>query len=85
MHAAGIVPDHAADGASAVGSGIGTEGELVLLGGGAQMIEDYARLNAGNALVRIELHNLRHILREIKNDSDIAALTCERGPSAATE
>ena len=85
MHAAGVIPDHAADGASAVGSGIGTEGELVLLSGGAQMIEDYARLNAGNALMRIELHNLGHILREVQNHSDITALTCERGPAAATE
>src|SRR5207244_10263893 len=44
VDAAGVIADHAADGAVGVGGGVGAEGEGVLLRGVAQIVENYARL-----------------------------------------
>jgi hypothetical protein len=49
------------------------------------MIKDYTRFNPGDAAHGVDFENLRHVLREIENDSDVAALSGERGAAAASE
>ncbi len=83
MHAAGIVADHAAERATVVGCGIGREGEVVLLGCGAQSVEDNSGLDAGDAAVGVDLENGRHVFREVEDDGGVTALSGERGASAA--
>jgi len=48
MNAAGVVADHAAEGAAVVRGGIGREGEMVLFGGGAKSVEHDSGLDAGD-------------------------------------
>ena len=52
VHAAGVVADHAAEGAAVVGGGIGREGQVMLLGCGAEVVENHSGLNAGDAALR---------------------------------
>src|SRR5579864_3919408 len=51
----------------------------------AQIIEDYARLYSRNSPHRINLHNLGHVLAEIENHGDVAALSGERSAAATAE
>ena len=53
VHAAGVVADHATEGAAIVGGGVGSKGEVVLFGGGSEMIENDSGLYAGDAADRI--------------------------------
>lgn len=85
VHAAGIISDDAADRAAAVGSGIGTEGQVMFLCGAAQIIENDPGLHAGNASFGVELDDLRHVLRKVKHNRDITTLASEGGPSAAAK
>src|SRR6516225_9669242 len=54
MHAAGVVANHASQRAAAVTGGIGTVGQLVFLGGVAQVIENDSGLDSGDAALGIE-------------------------------
>src|SRR3984957_6152773 len=74
MHAAGVIADHAAQSAAVVTGGVGPEGEVMLLGGGAKIVENHAGLHASDAAGRVDLNNPRHIFREIEDDCYIAAL-----------
>ncbi len=85
MDAAGIVADHAADGAAVVSGGIGGEGEVMFFGSVAEMVEDDSGLHAGDAAGGIDLEDFRHVLGKIQNDGDVAALSGERGAAAAAE
>src|SRR5579864_4053119 len=85
MHAARVVANHSANGAAAVRRGIGAEGQVVPFGGAAQVVEDDSRLYTRNASLGIKLEYLRHILGEIEDDSDIAALACERCAPSTTK
>src|SRR5215468_297288 len=85
MHTARVVSDHAADGAAAVTRGIGSKCEFMFLGCGPEVVEDDSRLSACDAPPRIELDNLRHVLREVEDYSNIAALARKRCASASTE
>src|ERR1039458_6187786 len=85
VHAAGVVADHAPERAAVVGSGIGREGEVVLLGFGAKLIEDHARLDARDALCGIDFEDGRHVLRKVEHDGGVTTLSSERGASAACE
>ncbi|WGR97613.1 hypothetical protein MTX26_24865 [Bradyrhizobium sp. ISRA443] len=49
MHAAGVIADHAAERVVIVCRGIRPKGELVLFGGRAQVVENAARLDFGEA------------------------------------
>lgn len=49
------------------------------------MIQDDARLDAGDAACRIDLEDIGHVLRKIEDDRDVAALSGERGSSAAAK
>jgi len=51
----------------------------MLLGGFAHPIEDDARLDDGYLLLRVEGNEAAHVLREVEDDGDIAALTGETG------
>src|ERR1700736_212811 len=82
---AGIVSDHAAERAAVMGCGIGSEGEVVLFGGVAKVIEHHAGLHASDAASGIDLENTCHVLGEIQHDSDIAALPGERCAATAAE
>src|SRR5712671_4568741 len=61
------------------------EGQLIFFSGAAEMIEHYPGLNPGDAARRIDLQNPRHVFGEIQDDGDVAALSCERGSSAAAK
>ena len=85
VDAAGVVADHAADGAAVVAGGIGGEGEVMFFGGVAEVVEDDAGLHAGDAAGGIDLENARHVLGEVEDDGDVAALSGEGGAAAAAE
>src|ERR1700693_3287616 len=80
MCAARIVADHSADGAAIVRRWVWREGELMGLGPVAQGVQNNARLNACESLLGIELENLVHVLGEIQDDGDVAALSRQAGP-----
>ncbi len=85
MYAAGVVADHSADRAAVVRRGVGAEGEVVFLGGVAQVIEDDARPDPREALPGVHLGDVVHVLREVEHDGDVAALSGQGGPAAAGE
>ena len=85
MHAAGVVADHAAERAAVVRGGVGREGEMVLFGGGAEIVEHDSGLHAGDAAGGIDFENPRHVLGKIEDDGDVAALAGERRAAAAAE
>jgi hypothetical protein len=85
MHAAGVVADHAAEGAALVTGWVGAEGEVMFFGGVAKIVEDDSRLHARDAAGGIDFENPRHVPREIEDDGDIAALAGKRGASPAAE
>src|SRR5580704_16963574 len=57
----------------------------MLFGGVAQSIEHDSGLHASEAARGINLEDLRHVLRKIKDNGDVAALTGERCAAAAAE
>ena len=57
MHTAGVVADHAADGATVMARGIGPEGQMMFLGGVAEIVEHHAGLDPRNAPLRIDLQD----------------------------
>ena len=84
MDAAGVVAEHSAERAVAVGFRIGGEVQLVLFDRAvAQIVEDAARLNPRQLACRVDLQHVVHVLREVHHDRDVAALPGEAGPAAA--
>ncbi len=77
VNAAGVVADHAADGAAAVGGGIGREGEVEFFCGVADAVEDDAGLDVDGASDGVDGVHAVHVLREIEDDGGVAALTGE--------
>jgi hypothetical protein len=75
MHATRIVSDHPTESAAIMRGGIRTESEMVLFGGSAESIKDDSGLHAGDAAGGIDFKNPRHVLREIENYGDVAALS----------
>jgi hypothetical protein len=65
--------------------GVGRESKVVLFGGGSEMVEHHSGLYAGDAAGGINFENPRHVLREVEDDGDIAALPGERRATAAAE
>src|SRR5258707_13330210 len=83
MRAARIVADHSAYGAAVVCGRVGSKRQVVDLCAIAQMIQDDAWLDPGEASLRVELQNLVHVLREIQDDRDITTLSGDaRGGTA---
>ena len=85
MDAAGIVADHAADGAAVVAGGVGGEGQVMFFGGVAEVIQNYSGLHSRDAAFGIDLEDISHVLREVENDGYVAALSGERGAAAPTQ
>jgi len=83
VHAATVVADHAAEGAAAVGGGIGTVGEVVELGGFAQAVEDDAGLNYGEAGSGVERDEAIEVAGEVEDDGDVGGLTGDAGTGPA--
>ena len=85
VRAAGVVADHAAERAAAVRRRIRTERELVRLGAAPQRVEHDTRLDAREPAFRIDLQNAVHVLREVEDHRDVAALAGEAGAGAARQ
>ena len=83
VYATGVVADHSAQRAAAMGSRIGSEGKVVFFRGIAQPVEHDARLDAGELLRRVQFENRVHIFGEIHDHGHIAALAGERGAASA--
>ena len=56
---------------------------MVLLGCGAQIIQDNAGLDARDAPRGIDFENARHVLRKVEDNGGVAALSGKRSTSAA--
>src|SRR5215472_11350363 len=85
MRAAGVVADHAAERAAAMGRRVGAESQLVLLSASAQGVEDDARLDAGETAIRIDFEDPVHVLREVEDDGNVAALAGEARAGTARQ
>jgi hypothetical protein len=64
---------------------IGGKGEVMFLGGVAEMIEDDSGLDAGDAALGIKLEDLRHVFRKVEDYGEVAALSRERRASSTAE
>jgi hypothetical protein len=85
MNAARVVADHASERAAIVSGGIWGEGKMVLFGGGAEIVKHYSGLYASDSALGIDFEDPRHVLREVEDDGDVAALPCERRASTTAE
>jgi len=57
----------------------------MLFGGVAEVIENHPGLHTGDASLGIDLNNISHVLGEIEDDGDVAALSGERSASATAK
>src|SRR5438128_2475940 len=85
MDAAGVVADHPAESASAVGGRVGTECEAVCFGGVAQLIQNNSWLNPGLLLRVVEPEETVVVLGHIHDHGHIAALAGNAGAAAASK
>ncbi len=85
VDAAGVVADHPTESAAVVGCRIRRKREVMLLGFGAQVVEDDTGLDAGDAVLGIDLENFGHVFREVEDDGDVATLAGEGGSAAASQ
>src|SRR3984885_11471507 len=83
MGAAGVVSDHAANGAAVVGRGVGSKGQLVDFCLIAERVEHHTGLHAGEALLRINLEDPIHVLGEVEHHGYVAALARQAGACSA--
>ena len=83
MRAAGIVADHAAQRAAAVGGGVGAESQAVALGSIAQCIADHTRFDQRRARACVDVEHAVHVLRGVDDDGDVHALAVLRSAAAA--
>jgi len=58
---------------------------MMFFGCVAKMVKNHAGLYSRNSAGGINLKNLRHVLGEIENDSDVAALASERCAGTSTK
>jgi len=65
--------------------GIGGEGEVMFLGGVAEVVEHDSGLHTGDAAGGIDLEDACHVLGKIEDDGDVAALAGERCSATAAE
>src|ERR1700690_3191664 len=85
MHAAGVVPDHAAERTAVVGGRVGRESQMMLLSRIAEMIKNDSRLHPGGALPGINFDDVIHIPGEIEYKGHVAALSGQRRSGAAAQ
>ena len=85
MHAAGVVADHAAEGAAVVAGRVGPECQMMFLGGVAQMVEHHSGLHPRSTPLRIDFQDVAHVAGEIQHQRHVAALPGQRGPAATAK
>jgi hypothetical protein len=85
VDAAGIVAEHAAERAAVVRGWVGSEGEVVALRRGAQVVEHDARLDTRQLAVGIDFEYLVQVFGEVQDDGGVAALAREAGAAATVE
>src|ERR1700752_1299029 len=85
VDAAGVVADHATDGAAIVAGGIRGKGQVIFFGGVAGLIQNFSGLDARDAAFGIDLEDISHVLREVEDDGDVAALSGKGCAAATTE
>ncbi len=85
VDAAGVVANHAADGAAAVSGGIGGEGEVEFFCGVADAVEDDAGLDMDGFCDGIDGGHAVHVFGEVEDYGEVAALSGERGAGSAGE
>ena len=83
VRAAGVVADHPAEGAAAVGGGVGAEAQAVRGGGVLEPVEDDTGLDDGGTRVRVERDDPVHVAGEVQDDAGARGLPGDRGPAAA--
>ncbi len=81
--AARVVAEHSAQRAAIVGRRIRPEGQAVQFGGGAEVVEDHARLDAGGPPVRIHLHDAVEMAGDVHHHGSVRRLACQARPAAA--
>ena len=82
MDAAGVVADHAAEGAAAMGGGIGSECQMMSFRSLAYTIENDAGLDARLTTLHVEVNDAIDILGKIEHHGHVAALAGEAGAGA---
>src|SRR5215472_560202 len=85
MCPAGVVADHATDGAVLVSCRIGSKRQTILLCRAAELVVDNAGFYPGVTLFRVQLEQFVQILREVEHDSDVAGLSREARSSTASK
>ncbi len=83
MRAAGIVADHAAQRAAAVGRRIRAEGQRMFLRGVAQRVADRAGLDTRGFCRRIDFEHAVQVFRGVDDHGDVDALAVLRSAAAA--
>ncbi len=83
VRAAGVVADHPAERAPAVGGRVGAEGQAVRAGRVPQPVEHHARLDDGGARVRVERDDAVHVPGEVQHHPHPGRLPRDRGAAAA--
>jgi hypothetical protein len=58
---------------------------MVFFSGVPEVIENDSGLDAGDAFCRVDLEDLSHVLGEVEDDRNIAALSGERGSATTAE
>src|SRR5205823_1550434 len=81
--AAGVVADHAAEGAAAVGGRVGAEGQAAGGGRGPEVVQDDAGLDDGGAGLRVERDDPTHMAGEVQYDAGAGGLSGDAGAAAA--
>ena len=84
MHAAGIVAEHAANRAVIVRGRVGSKNETELFDFLLQFIQDKTRLDPRQLALHVNLEHAIHVLREINDHRNVAALSRQARPAAAT-
>jgi hypothetical protein len=85
MNAAGVVADHAAQGAVCMGRRIRSKGEVEFFGRIPQIVEHKAGFDSRELFVCIQFDDAAHVLGRIQYDSNIAALSGKACSSAASK
>ena len=83
--AAGVVPDHSADGARAVGRGAGPEHQPGRGQFGVQVVQRDARLDHTGPCVRVQRHQPTTVSRPVDDHCSIGRLTREAGAATARQ
>ncbi len=85
VDSAGVVADHASDGAAGVSGGIGGEGEVEFFCCVAHAVEDDAGLDVDGLLGGVDFAHFVHVFREVEDDGEVGALSGEGGSGSASE